>query len=351
MLHNPNYDFNDDLIPLGGTAWVRLAEKWLNTPRDDGHRRLLRADLRAGARPVPGRGGRGRARCPRPPPPAGRPRRRGTGRRRGALRRRRRAAAADRHQRLPRPGGLLRVGRAGVAAAHAVVPRRGSRGRRGGAVRARAEPLGLQLVAAHDAGERRPEPQFRRLQPAAGRQRRLRRTGPCHRAGALAADGRERTGHRRLRRPARPDGAADRHQQRPARRARGPVLRRPQPQLEPCHLAPRAAAARVALRPAGLDRPAHRPGPQRPWRAHLQCARRRRHAGPGPRLVGRPGDVDLRRVVDLGQALGHGLRGGLRRMPAGRVHRHRDGVRHAALERRDVRAARRPVAGEPPRDG
>ena len=33
MLHNPNYDFNDDLIPLGATAWVRLAEKWLATPR------------------------------------------------------------------------------------------------------------------------------------------------------------------------------------------------------------------------------------------------------------------------------------------------------------------------------
>ena len=33
MLHNPSYDFNDDLIPLGATAWVRLAEKWLGTPR------------------------------------------------------------------------------------------------------------------------------------------------------------------------------------------------------------------------------------------------------------------------------------------------------------------------------
>lgn len=32
-LHNPNYDFNDELIPLGATAWVRLAEKWLGTPR------------------------------------------------------------------------------------------------------------------------------------------------------------------------------------------------------------------------------------------------------------------------------------------------------------------------------
>jgi len=29
MLHNPSYDFNDDLIPLGATYWVRLAEVWL----------------------------------------------------------------------------------------------------------------------------------------------------------------------------------------------------------------------------------------------------------------------------------------------------------------------------------
>ena len=33
MLHNPSYDFNDDLIPLGATAWVRIAETWLNTAR------------------------------------------------------------------------------------------------------------------------------------------------------------------------------------------------------------------------------------------------------------------------------------------------------------------------------
>jgi hippurate hydrolase len=32
MLHNPSYDFNDDLIPLGGTAWVRMAEAWLASP-------------------------------------------------------------------------------------------------------------------------------------------------------------------------------------------------------------------------------------------------------------------------------------------------------------------------------
>jgi amidohydrolase len=29
MLHNPSYDFNDELIPLGATYWVRLAEDWL----------------------------------------------------------------------------------------------------------------------------------------------------------------------------------------------------------------------------------------------------------------------------------------------------------------------------------
>jgi hippurate hydrolase len=29
MLHNPSYDFNDDLIPLGATYWVQLAQAWL----------------------------------------------------------------------------------------------------------------------------------------------------------------------------------------------------------------------------------------------------------------------------------------------------------------------------------
>ena len=32
MLHNPSYDFNDDLIPLGGTFWVQLAEAWFKQP-------------------------------------------------------------------------------------------------------------------------------------------------------------------------------------------------------------------------------------------------------------------------------------------------------------------------------
>jgi hippurate hydrolase len=30
MLHNPSYDFNDELIPLGATFWIRLVEKYLS---------------------------------------------------------------------------------------------------------------------------------------------------------------------------------------------------------------------------------------------------------------------------------------------------------------------------------
>ncbi len=32
MLHNPSYDFNDALLPLGATYWVRLAQQWLHLP-------------------------------------------------------------------------------------------------------------------------------------------------------------------------------------------------------------------------------------------------------------------------------------------------------------------------------
>jgi hippurate hydrolase len=32
-LHNPSYDFNDDLLPLGATYWVELAQQWLAAPR------------------------------------------------------------------------------------------------------------------------------------------------------------------------------------------------------------------------------------------------------------------------------------------------------------------------------
>ena len=42
MLHNPSYDFNDELIPLGATVWVRLAEKWLAHARADEPRTMKR---------------------------------------------------------------------------------------------------------------------------------------------------------------------------------------------------------------------------------------------------------------------------------------------------------------------
>jgi amidohydrolase len=35
-LHNPSYDFNDDLIPLGATFWVRLAQAWFAAPTGAG---------------------------------------------------------------------------------------------------------------------------------------------------------------------------------------------------------------------------------------------------------------------------------------------------------------------------
>lgn len=36
-LHNPSYDFNDDLLPVGSSYWVRLAERFL-APADSGER-------------------------------------------------------------------------------------------------------------------------------------------------------------------------------------------------------------------------------------------------------------------------------------------------------------------------
>ena len=31
MVHNPGYDFNDQVLPLGAAAWVRLAQRFLVT--------------------------------------------------------------------------------------------------------------------------------------------------------------------------------------------------------------------------------------------------------------------------------------------------------------------------------
>jgi amidohydrolase len=35
MLHNAAYDFNDELIPLGASYWIRLAQAWLSRPYND----------------------------------------------------------------------------------------------------------------------------------------------------------------------------------------------------------------------------------------------------------------------------------------------------------------------------
>ncbi|MFT4192667.1 MAG: amidohydrolase, partial [Comamonas sp.] len=32
-VHNPSYDFNDELLPLGASFFARLAERWLSQPR------------------------------------------------------------------------------------------------------------------------------------------------------------------------------------------------------------------------------------------------------------------------------------------------------------------------------
>jgi hippurate hydrolase len=32
MIHNPGYDFNDEVIPIGVNYWVRLAEAFVARP-------------------------------------------------------------------------------------------------------------------------------------------------------------------------------------------------------------------------------------------------------------------------------------------------------------------------------
>ena len=34
MLHSPRYDFNDELIPVGASYWIRLVESLLPRGRD-----------------------------------------------------------------------------------------------------------------------------------------------------------------------------------------------------------------------------------------------------------------------------------------------------------------------------
>jgi hypothetical protein len=84
MLHNPSYDFNDELIPLGATAWVRWPSNgWPGRPdpRDGSGTQgfahetcwLLRAKLRRGARKfIAAASAAGREPVPHPHPLLGR---------------------------------------------------------------------------------------------------------------------------------------------------------------------------------------------------------------------------------------------------------------------------------------
>ena len=126
-------------------------------------------------------------------------------------------------------------------------------------------------------------------------------------------------------------------------RTAGPLLRRPQPDLEQRDAAPRAAGTRHALRAHRLDRPAHRPRPDRPRRTHLRLPRRRTGPGPRARLVGLRRHLDLRRQFRLGAAQRPDVARRRRGMRAGRVHRHRARVRHGTDHGIDPGDARRPV--------
>ena len=181
MLHNPSYDFNDDLIPLGGSLWVRLAEAWLarqgaaamstppGTSRRPTPRRATSSSPRHAARglgveshvhPLTGRDGEMLAMDVA---------RDGPRRARSLL-----VVSSACHGVEGFCGSGVQVALledadwhraahdAGVAVLYVHAP----------------QPLGLLLVAAHDPRERRPEPQLPRLRRRRAAQRRLRRARP-----------------------------------------------------------------------------------------------------------------------------------------------------------------------------
>ena len=162
--------------------------------------------------------------------------------------------------------------------------------RRRRALRPRAQSLRLLLVAAHDARERRPEPQLPRLQPSrlpvnaglrrARRADRARRTGrPTRRTSPRIA---------RFVADARRGGLAGGDLGRPVPPSRRPLLRRHTRRPGATDAAPGAArrTARAAARLAWIDLHTGL-GPQRPRRAHLRRPRRRRRLCARQGLVGR----------------------------------------------------------------
>ena len=220
-----------------------------------------------------------------------------------------------------------------LRAARRRMAREGARAGRGRAVRACAQSARLFARPARDARERRPQPQLLRLRPS--RCRSTRPTPSCTRcccpqqwpptADNQAAIGAwiEKHGVTAY------QAAVTRGQY---QFDDGLFFGGKAPTWSNNTLAPGAAHAGAGGAPAGLDRPAHGPGPERPRRAHLCLPRRQGRLCPRQRLVGhagRAGDLDLRRLVDLGLPDRPDVERDLRGMPAGRVHRHRAGIRHA----------------------
>ena len=225
------------------------------------------------------------------------------------------------------------------------------RGGRAPRAAARAQSLRLLAPAAHQRGQRRPQPQLPRLRAAAGAQCRLCRGARVDRAGEWPPDGGERTPAARLRRRARRAGAAGGRQRRPMRVSRRPLLRRRASRVEQSRAARRAAGAGCALRHARLDRLPHGPRSARPRREDLRRAAAPRISTRAKAVVGRRRHVVPRRFVDVGAADRRQLQRGLRRMPAGGVRGHRARVRHAAVRGRAAGAAGRPVARQSRRRG
>ncbi len=308
MLHNPSYDFNDELIPLGATMWVRLAEKWLALTESlsarsaqtlaerKRHERCppLRAKLRAGAPQVPCGGQAAELDVTRHAHPM-----RG---RDGELLAMdvvrdgdaRRARNADHHQRLPRHRRLLRLGRAGGVAA----------GR--GMARARARPRSIAVLYIHalnpygfswwrrvtqeNVDLNRNFHDFSRPPPANPQYDEIAHLlvpstwPPSPEVNAALQRYMVEHGERALQ--AVISGGQYTHPQGlfyGGANRRGATSR--------CATCCASMASRLCQ--ARLDRPAHGPRPERPRRAHLRLPRRCRGAGACSPLVGRRGHVDL----------------------------------------------------------
>ena len=256
MLHNPSYDFNDELIPLGGSLWVRLAEAWLATaPRQRSAAGACSDTARffaqsyAEARDkffAAARGARPRRRDPRAS--AARPRRRDA----GDGRRPRRPGRRDaRCSSSAAPATASRASAARACRWRCSTTRPGTRPRTTPASpcsTSTAQPVRLFVVAPHDPRERRPEPQLPRLRaPSCRAIARYDEIAAADRARDLAA--------RRRRRRRRSTGFVAEHGEQALQQAisggqyrhpRRPLLRRRRAHLEPADLAPGAAPARHA---------------------------------------------------------------------------------------------------------